>query len=230
MFKHRSEKKELLDATDIPEEDLYQNLRELNSINRLLGGYTISFWALKKILSPSHPVSLIDIGCGGGDTLQNIAQLAKKNNFPITLYGIDMKPVCIQYAQSRNIQNNVRYFCDDYKNLFLHLPKVDIIHASLFCHHLSEEELLDLLKFSKHHKSTLIINDLERNAWAYYAIKFLTFCFSHSYLVKNDAPLSVARGFKKKEWKKLLEKAGIASYTLKNKWAFRHALIVYGNG
>jgi hypothetical protein len=113
--------------------------------------------------------------------------------------------------------------------MFVHVPKIDIIHACLFCHHLDEAQLIELIQFATSKKITLIINDLERNVFAYYAIKTLTALFSKSYLVKNDAPLSVARGFKKKEWLAIIHKAGAAHFSVKNKWAFRHEIIIYGN-
>jgi hypothetical protein len=70
------------------------------------------------------------------------------------------------------------------------------------------------------------INDLHRNPFAYYSISWLTKIFSKSYLVKNDAPLSVLRGFKRKEWKSLLAKSEIWNYSLQWKWAFRWLIIV----
>ena len=123
----------------------------------------------------------------------------------------------------------IRYICDDYRCLYEHESNVDIIHASLFCHHLTENQLVELVVFALKHKAILIVNDLERNPNAYYSIKCLTQLFSRSYLVKNDAPLSVARGFKKKEWADILFKAGATNFTIKNKWAFRHQVIVYEN-
>ena len=228
MLKHRSTKKELLDEDHIPTEALYQNLKELDTINALLGGYTITFSALKKILKPHVSYSLVDIGCGGGDTLKRIHTWAKKNRYNIRLFGIDFKPVCIAYATRNSQHELVSYICDDYKNLFHHIKQVDIIHACLFCHHLSENELIELFQFAEKSRSILVINDLERNTFAYYAIKILTTLFSKSYLVKNDAPLSVARGFKKKEWLAMLTKAGMKNYSVKSKWAFRHEVIIYG--
>jgi hypothetical protein len=70
------------------------------------------------------------------------------------------------------------------------------------------------------------INDLQRHWLAYHSIKWLTKIFSKSYLVKNDAPLSVARGFKKEEWKHLFRRSEIENYTIRWKWAFRY-LVVY---
>ena len=229
MLKYRSAKKELLDGDNIPKEDLYQNLKELNTINTLLGGYKITFAALKKITEPDKTYSLIDIGCGGGDTLKQINAWSKQNKRTFNLHGIDIKPVCIEYAKTNTANESIRYICDDYRNAFYHLKQVDIIHACLFCHHLSENELIELVQFAVKNKSVLVINDLERNPIAYYAIKTLTTFFSKSNLVKNDAALSVARGFKKREWLDILAKAGVKKYSVKNKWAFRHEVIVYGN-
>ncbi|MDQ2863747.1 MAG: hypothetical protein M3R50_08910, partial [Bacteroidota bacterium] len=48
---------------------------------------------------------------------------------------------------------------------------------------------------------------------------------SKSYLVKNDAPLSVLRGFRKIEWQNIFEKAAIKNYNIEWKWAFRYLLI-----
>lgn len=229
MLKYRSSKKELLDEDNIPKEDLFQNLKELNTINTLLGGYKITFSALKKITEPNKTYSLMDIGCGGGDTLKQISKWSKQNKRSINLYGIDIKPVCIEYAKANTVNESINYICDDYRNAFNHLKQVDIIHACLFCHHLTENELIELVQFAERNKSVLIINDLERNPIAYYAIKTLTAIFSKSYLVKNDAALSVARGFKKQEWLDILTKAGVKKYSVKNKWAFRHEVVVYGN-
>ncbi len=227
MFKNRSDKKELLDGEDIPEKDLFQNLKELNTINDLLGGYKISFNALEKILKPNKETVIVDIGSGGGDTLKQIYNWNKTKKYDLKLFGIDLKPSCIHYSETNHSNQEITFICDDYQNAPIHVPKIDILHACLFCHHLKENEIVELIRFCTTRKITLVVNDLERNRFAYYAIKFLTKLFSKSYLVKNDAPLSVLRGFKLKEWQKILEQAGAKNYSLKNKWAFRHQIVVY---
>lgn len=230
MLKHRSLKKELLDAEDIPSLDLYQNLRELDRINALLGGYNITFSALKKVIHPEKAYTLIDIGCGGGDTLKRIQQWQLRKKLKLELIGIDLKPVCIEYATLNKARPDIQFICDDYRNMFQHVSQIDIIHACLFCHHLDERQLIELIQFALKKNTVLIINDLERNNFAYWSIKILTALFSKSYLVKNDAPLSVARGFLKKEWLDIIKKAGAKHFSVKNKWAFRHEVIIYGTG
>jgi 2-polyprenyl-3-methyl-5-hydroxy-6-metoxy-1,4-benzoquinol methylase len=229
MFKQRSDKKELLDAENIPEKDLFINLKELHIINKYLGGYQISKNALKSILDKNNTYSILDIGSGGGDTLKEIFKWGNKNKYNLNLYGLDLKQSCINYSLINSPINEIQFICDDYLNINTHLKEVNIIHACLFCHHLSEREIIDLIQFAQLNNSILVINDLERNPFAYYSIKFLTQLFSNSYLVKNDAPLSVLRGFKRKEWISILEKSGNKSFSLKYKWAFRYELIIYPN-
>jgi 2-polyprenyl-3-methyl-5-hydroxy-6-metoxy-1,4-benzoquinol methylase len=227
MFKSRSYKKELLDAEGIPEKDLFQNLKELNTINSLLGGYAITLNALKTILQKNNSYTLVDIGSGGGDTLKQIDKWAKKYNYRLNLYGIDLKQSCIDYSKRNRPEPEINFICDDYRNITRHLTKMDIIHACLFCHHLNEEQIIELIKFSQKNNAILVINDLERHPIAYYAIKLLTRLFSKSHLVRNDAPLSVLRGFKTKEWLQIIQQSGATNYSLKYKWAFRHELIIY---
>lgn len=229
MFKKRCHNKELLDADFIPDADLFQNLKELNVINSLLGGYDISFKALRKILTKNKSYTIIDIGSGGGDTLKQIEYWSKKNNYITQLFGIDIKQTCISYSKENKPSKDIIFICDDYRNIFLHLPHVDIIHACLFCHHLSEEQIVELIQFAQKNNATLVINDLERNPIAYYSIKILTRLFSKSYLVKNDAPLSVLRGFKKVEWLNIIQQSGAKKYSIKYRWAFRHEVIIYAN-
>jgi hypothetical protein len=229
MFKNRSDKKELLDQENIPEIDLYLNLKELNVINNLLGGYSITFNALNKILDKNKSYTLVDIGSGGGDTLKKISKWSNKNNFQLNLFGIDLKESCINYSITNDKHEALTFICDDYRNASKHILKIDIVHACLFCHHLTNENIIQLIKFCKEHHAILVINDLERNPIAYYAIKWLTYFFSKSYLVKNDAPLSVLRGFKKREWVDIIKQSGATKYSIKYKWAFRHEVIVYAN-
>ena len=66
----------------------------------------------------------------------------------------------------------------------------------------------------------------------YYSIKILTSIFSQSYLVKNDAPLSVARGFSRRELKNLCNEANVFKADVCWKWAFRYVVMYKhaGNG
>lgn len=227
MFKKRSDKKELLDADFIPKNDLFQNLAELNTINTLLGGHAVSIKAFKTFgIQADEKIRIIDIGCGGGDNLRTIANYGRKNNLNLELIGIDLKPECLEYAKSQcKNYPEISFIQSDYRDLIQTGMEFDIAFACLFNHHLSNEE--NELFFGwcyKHSKRGFFINDLHRNPLAHYSIKWLTQVFSKSYLVKNDAPLSVLRGFKKVELQNILDKNKIPA-TTKWAWAFRYMVI-----
>lgn len=229
----RSHKKELLDDPSIPFADIKQNMRELNVVNTLLGGHRITISGIKQLLvkRPSeNTFTVCEIGCGGGDNLKAIARWCAQHNILVHCIGIDMKPECIEYAKQQCEGINATWIVSDYRySIFKeHVP--DIIFSSLFCHHFEDDDLKHMLRWMKHHSLLgFLVNDLHRHPVAYYAIKMLTAFFSKSYLVKNDAPLSVARGFKKKEWEKIFASAGISADHISWKWAFRHLIICYND-
>jgi 2-polyprenyl-3-methyl-5-hydroxy-6-metoxy-1,4-benzoquinol methylase len=230
MFNRRSSEKEFLDEPNIPKKLLYRNLVELEFINKYLGGHSVSINGLKEIVTnKSHVYTIMDIGCGGGDSLKAIAEWSKKENFKIDLHGVDLKEDCISYAKINCSDAQINFRCEDFRDVFCESLQINIVHASLFCHHFTENEIIEFIRLCSKNKAIFIINDLERNAIAYYSIKLLTKFFSKSPLVKNDAPLSVLRGFKKAEWQSILQKSGIENYTIKNRWAFRHLVIIYPN-
>lgn len=228
LLKYRSNEKEYLDNSHIETKDLYQNLIELDIINSRLGGYNASRKGLATILKTTQPVNtILDIGFGGGDSIKQMQKYCEKKNVKVFFYGVDLKNDCVKYAENNlTTFSNKQLICDDYRNISADLLKqIDVIHCSLFLHHLTDEEIIELLKFGKSNQCIILANDLQRNWFAYYSIKLLTAIFSKSYLVKNDAPISVKRGFKKNELIALLEKAGYKNYSVKWSWAFRYILI-----
>ncbi len=225
-LKKRTYIKELLDADNIPFEDIKQNLKELNTINTLLGGHKITIAGVREFSKKNVPIHICEIGCGGGD---NLAAIQKWSEEKIDYIGIDLKKECIEFAKLQYPFQNFSWIVSDYEKITFN-KKPSIIFSSLFCHHFTEEALIKMLCWMKKNSSNgFFINDLQRSTVAYYLIKCLTKLFSKSYLIKNDAPLSVARGFHKNEWKIIFEKAGIKNYSIKWKWAFRYLIICKNN-
>lgn len=225
-YRHRSHKKELLDAEGIPFDDIRQNMQELEFINNHLGGHQITLEGFKTLAAGKQAVSVCEVGCGGGDNLVAIYKWALRNKIKTAFYGIDINPNCIAYAKTTSIVPGCKFINSDYREARFEV-RPDIIFASLFCHHFSNEELIRMMQWMKDNSKTgFFINDLHRNPISYHFIKWATKIFSRSYLVKHDAPLSVLRGFKKQEWKIIMAGAGINNFTIQWKWAFRHLIVV----
>lgn len=227
-LKERSLQKELLDADGISFTEIKQCMKELNTVNTLLGGHSISIKGIEKIIAESNTAfHVCEIGCGGGDNLYAIHKKIKTSGLQIKYTGIDLKKECIEYAATQYPELNARFITSDYAKVDFGDDKPDVIFSSLFCHHFSDAALVKMLWWMKENCTKgFFINDLQRSPVAYYLIKWLTKMFSHSYLVKNDAPISVARSFLKKDWERMFRASGIGPYTISWKWAFRY-LVVY---
>lgn len=228
-FSIRSYQPELLDGSEISFEDIKRNMQELEFINRWLGGHAITIAGLQQLLTAkdvhTKPViHICEIGSGGGDNLKAIEKWCKKNTIAAKFTGIDVNPNCVAFAKKQFADAD--FICSDYRNVIFN-DKPDIIFSSLFCHHFTSDELIMQLQWMLEQSAAgFFINDLHRHFLAYHSIKLLTSVFSSSYLVKNDAPLSVQRGFVKSEWDTILQAADITSKNIKWKWAFRWLITV----
>lgn len=233
QFKHRSSDLELMDLPIVKKEELFTNLKELIQINKMTGGPSLGFYGIQQLLKYNRPdqqeIHIVDIGFGAGDMLNYLSEHIDKFPVRIKLTGIDIMPEAFDFVKQQypDLVNKVNFVRADYKDWFTQGNRPDIVVASLFCHHLDMTEMDDFLSFIRTHvKIGAVINDLERSRIAYYGIMILTRLFSKSRFTKNDAPLSVLRGFTSLEWKDLMSKNKIFNFSLKWKWAFRHLIII----
>lgn len=218
--------KELMDRDDIPFADMAVTLRELDIINARLGGHAITLKGLRTLASGRSSLVICEIGCGGGDNLKVINQWCVKNKIAVRLIGIDINQECISYAAEQQRQLPATWICSDYAKADFGTESPDIIFSSLFCHHFTDDELVTMLQWlNANSRSGFFINDLHRHPLAYYLIKYITRFFSRSYLVRNDAAVSVSRGFKRGDWQRLFRQAGIGNYRISWNWAFRWLVV-----
>lgn len=214
-------------------QSLEQALRELDIINAWLGGNALTLKPLQQAILKAHSqnpvghITILDLGCGSGAMLQKIIRWGRKKGISLIGIGIDANPNVIRYAREFNKAYPEIEFKEGNVLDFDQIPTSDFTLCTLFLHHFSASQLRSILStLSQKTRQQLIINDLHRHAIAYYAIKWLTHLFSHSAMVKNDACLSVWRGFKRKEWVQILENIPLRSYKLKWRWAFRWSLAI----
>jgi len=225
-LQHRSYEKELMDGDNISFAAMARTLKELNIINTRLGGHAITINGVRELTGQPSSLTIAEIGCGGGDNLFAIYQYYLKKNIPVSFIGIDRNAECIEFAKQQYPQLPCQWICSDYEVVKFGAQKPDILFSSLFCHHFTNEQLVPMLQWlQQNSRLGFFINDLQRHWLAYYLIKYLTKFFSRSYLVKNDACLSVARSFRKKDWLLLFRQAGINNVSISWKWAFRYLVI-----
>jgi len=222
MFLKRSYEKEIMDDFSINDDRIDDALNELKLVNKFLGGINTSKAGFRFLLNhkKSDPVKVLDIGSGASDIFE-----ALHKRFPnLNLYSLDRNERTCEFIKAEKISVPIY---GDAQNPPIKKESVSVVHASLFLHHFTEDEIKDLIKSSLSiAKYGMIINDLRRSVWALMGIKLLTTLCSKSSMVKNDAPLSVKRGFIKSELIDMLKSLNIINYKIKRKWAFRWLVVI----
>lgn len=227
--KQRTDKEELMDDFSIGGDLLRDTLDKLENINRWLGGNKVTVNGLKTILK-NHPneeeITIVDIGCGHGDILRDVAIWGRKNNYKFKLLGVDANPTAIEYANELSKDfpeltfNTQDIFSDEFKN-----SQFDVVLATLFLHHFKEKELTSFLGNTiKQTKIGIVINDLHRHKLAYYLFMLLSVFISNKMIIE-DGLTSVLRGFKRKDLENISNNIKVES-EISWKWAFRFLWLI----
>ncbi|MFT6960127.1 MAG: 2-polyprenyl-3-methyl-5-hydroxy-6-metoxy-1,4-benzoquinol methylase [Polaribacter sp.] len=227
--KERTNKEELMDDFSIGGDLLKDTLDKLENINRWLGGNLMTVNSLKKVLK-NHPkeqaLSIVDIGCGHGDILRDVAKFGRKNGYKMTLLGVDANPTAIAYANELSIAYpEVHFKTEDIFSEAFKKREFDVVLATLFLHHFKEESLVSFLENTlKQTKIGVVVNDLHRHTLAYYLFMLLS-VFIRNKMIIEDGLTSVLRGFKRKDLMQLSERLQVKPQ-ISWKWAFRFQWIL----
>ncbi len=228
-YSKRSDELEIMDDLACEGPVVAQTLREIEFINRTLGGNGVTLNALGKLIPAptAGPVSVVDLGCGGGDMLRRIRRWSGGNHSRLDLTGIDANPFIVKFATDRTGPDTrvsfecVNIFSEEFKS-----RTFDIAMGTLFFHHFTNEQLIEFLRQLKGQlRIGLVINDIHRHWAAYHLIRLLTRLFSRSAMVRFDAPMSVLRAFRREDLRYILENAGFSDYTIRWMWAFRWQVV-----
>lgn len=231
-FKERTLLPEIMDDFDLEGEMLSDALDDLAWVNRWLGGNQatirgIQDWMAKFGHQINGPIRIADIGCGGGDTLREIAKIATKKGWNIELTGIDANAFTVDFAKKASeAYPQIQFVQADVLHESCRLQDFDLLLCSLFLHHLTNEEL-DLL-FDKAKSAGvmgMVVNDLQRNPLAYYGFQAISLIQRPSDMAKQDGLVSILRGFRRKELVSFMKKHKVFSHHIRWKWAFRYLLV-----
>ena len=170
----RSEENEIMDDFTLEGEMFRDTLDKLETINRLLGGNVVTINGVKKLLKDQpkdQPITIIDLGCGHGDILRDVAKFGRKNGYNMKLLGIDANPTAIEYADELSTEfHELSFTTEDIFSMEFKKRKFDVVLATLFLHHFKEEELVSFLgntlKQTKKHKSIISQPEPERYLFA----------------------------------------------------------------
>jgi hypothetical protein len=227
--KQRSDATEIMDDFSISGKILHKTLDTLANINKWLGGNKVTLNGLKKVIKnhPKNvPITIIDLGCGGGDILRKVSKYGKKEGYIFKLVGVDANKDTVHYARelSKDYPEISFVACDIFSDAFESL-QYDVVLTTLFLHHFKEDQIISMLSsLKKKAKLGIVINDLHRSFMAYCLFKLVCITIKNKMIIE-DGLTSILRGFKRDELENFSKKLQVTPQ-IKWKWAFRYQWII----
>ncbi len=181
--------------------------------NRNLGGTAVMLGELNFMVQQHRlsSISLLDVGCGGGDIDEAILRWSRGKNIGCTILGIDVHPHAVRLARDRlgsQAEINVRH--NDFFEAKFTEGSFDIVIASLLLHHLSVDQLSYFLwKAYRIARVGVILTDLRRSLPAYWFCRTgLRWMAPPSSVFTHDSAVSFRRSYTLDEIRRFLTAGG----------------------
>jgi SAM-dependent methyltransferase len=188
-------------------------LGELAVVNRMtFTHYPTLRWLAHatRALPAGSTVTVLDVACGHGDLLRAIATWAQRRGLKVRLSGIDVNPRSTAPAREATPRwMDIDYLAADVFSYPL-AERPDFIVTSHFTHHLTDEDVVKFLTWLDENAGYgWHIVDLHRHALPYYGFPALARLMGWHRIVREDGVISIGRSFRRSDWRKYLDRAGL---------------------
>jgi ubiquinone/menaquinone biosynthesis C-methylase UbiE len=196
---------EHLDGDGLEERVLAGNLRDLERLNRWLGGVAISRKAVAALARrrgdqrDGSGLRLLDVGTGSGDI--PAALVSGSDRACLEVVATDIRPAVLAIArQARSAHARIAFELADGTRLPYPEGSFDIAHASLTLHHLEPAAAVGMLgELARVARIGLVINDLDRTRRGWLGAWLLLHLMTGNRYTRHDGPLSVQRSYRPSE-------------------------------
>ncbi|ARS28137.1 methyltransferase domain-containing protein [Sphingomonas sp. KC8] len=205
----RSREDEQMDDPALPPAEYAAVLADLAQVNRVTMAARPTIHFLARALAGRRHVRLLDVGYGQGDMLRHIARWANRHGVTADLVGVDLNPNSAPAARAATPADMpIDYRTGDYAALAG--GGFDVIVSSLVAHHMTDAQLAAFLRFMETEAAVgWMVNDLHRHRFAYAGFPLLAAMMRWHPIVAHDGRLSIARAFRRDDWRAILDGAGI---------------------
>ena len=192
---------ELMDEPDCDPRALAATYRRFDLVNRMVSawGHVYRTRVRPELRALGRPARILDLGCGGGDVLVRLADLAARDGFTLECVGADPDPRAISAARERS-RPGVRFVAQDSTALLAAGERFDLVVSNHVLHHLDAAALAsftgDSLALST---GTVLHADIARGRMAYalYAVGIAP--LSAGTFLRVDGLRSIRRSYRASE-------------------------------
>ena len=199
-------------------------LSRLNFFSGVIGGM---YRQVTRFAVADRPLKVLDIASGSGDLPVAWAQRARKNGLNLDITATDISAVAVDEQQQRAKSAGVEIRSLQSDCFAEELPGgFDVVTCSLFMHHLTEQQSIDLLRaMRKASDNAVVVCDLDRTRLNYAIVGFASQALTRSHVVHTDALLSVKNAYTKAEFAALAQTALGHSVSVKTMFPSRFLMI-----
>jgi trans-aconitate methyltransferase len=200
---------ELLDHAS--PEDASRVLSDLERVNRYFGGYRVMRKIVGNFARRDESFSLLDVGAASGD----LGAALRRTHPRATVVSLDRQSFHLRQAAQPKL-------VADAFQLPFRPASFDLVFSSLFLHHFSGEEIVELLRsFQRVARRAVLAIDLERGPLAFRFLPATAWLFNWHDMMVHDGLISVQAAFKKDELLALAVRAGLdkARVSVHRPWA-----------
>lgn len=234
VFEKRSTEKELLDSPDCDPALALESYRLMEKVNCFFGGIRNVRRFIEKEVAErksTSPIRILDIGSGSCDIPIAISRWARSRGIPVKFTCLEVFDSAVKIARAKLAESGETSVELIQEDVFTHVPgePYDYAVASMCFHHFEDEKILELMRHLRNFvKNGVFINDLHRSFLTWIGAVHMT-TFSNEG-VKHDSRLSIRRGFKIRELRRLLMQLEDVTVSVEPSWLCRVSATVRFEG
>jgi ubiquinone/menaquinone biosynthesis C-methylase UbiE len=199
LIPDRVDQPELLDLGVGSPHDVAENLAQMQHINDWFGGtQALFFHLLPRLAGHTGVVTLLDLGTGMAGIPAALLRWSRRKGLDLRIYALDHAMRNLQTAQQ--VPPGMCLIQADARDLPISPGQVDYVISSLFMHHLSPPNVIQVLHDSyRLARCGVIMSDLVRGWLPWAAFHLIQPVFGRSYLTRRDGLLSILRAYTAQE-------------------------------
>jgi 2-polyprenyl-3-methyl-5-hydroxy-6-metoxy-1,4-benzoquinol methylase len=165
-------------------------------VNRLVAGWRRAYRErIRPLLSADEPMTLLDLGSGGGDLARSLAAWARRDGLQLRVTAVDPDPRAHEFASARPAEGVV-HRCAASGDLVAAGEQFDVVVSNHVLHHLDDDARAAVLADSRALARRLVLHsDIRRSPAAYAGYWVGTLPLARTSFVRVDGLRSIRRSW-----------------------------------